>query len=932
MSKKTITPSQGLDLNNPNQAAVNGGLVECLGKTFETDSARRDYYLGLLAEKLKDPEFRKIEGFPIGEDEAILELSDPPYYTACPNPFIEEYLNWWRGQKNGGEQAKESVSPYVEDVKATMRDPVLNLHSYHTKVPPKALASLVLHYTKPGDVVLDAYAGSGMTAFGVDLCTVAPEGVSKETKSRYGKRACILSDLSVLASHIEGTHVRSLPLDFPDIADSIISHAERDNKWLYESYKVGQEDKKDCNIRFAVWSEFYTCEHCAHEIEAWESQVDKENVCILKVISCPSCGTEHKTDRLKRVIVTEYDQILGRPRRVTKKKLCWVVLNSESGRYERKASEIDFKATDKAIHKLKGMNVPVQELPYMHMSHERNDLPSLGYDYVHSFFAPRTLFAVADLFDRFKSDKISPTSRRWLKYLVTSVLDTHLVVRNRYIIDKHHASGTSCGPLSGTLYVPTLQCEVNVYDALRKKIKKIIAAGERLSRERGMVSNQPAQSLALPESSIDYIFIDPPFGANINYSDLNFLSESWLGVSTNRPPEAVIDGVQNKDLSEYGNLMALGLEKCYRSLKPGGWMTLLFHNSKNAVWNSIQEAILKAGFIIADVRVLDKGGTTIFQDSQAAAVKKDLLITAYKPSKVLDIVGSEDNESLESTAWGFVEEHLAKLPLFIVNEGEIVVLREREKYLLFDRMVAFFVSKGMPVPISSPEFYSGLEARYAMRDGMFFLSDQVALYDKKRASVGKVGQLSLFVVDEESAIQWIRQRLTIKPDTFQGIHPLFISELGGWKKAEEQLEVSKLLEQNFIKYDGVGPIPSQIHSYLSTNFKEMRNLAKGDQQLIEKAKDRWYVPNPEREEDLLKLRERDLLKQFNEYKAHTGRKLKTVRMEAVRCGFKKAWQERDYSTIISVAEKIPQALLQEDQKLLMWYDQAQTRASDENLF
>ena len=55
-------------------------------------------------------------------------------------------------------------------------------------------------------------------------------------------------------------------------------------------------------------------------------------------------------------------------------------------------------------------------------------------------------------------------------------------------------------------------------------------------------------------------------------------------------------------------------------------------------------------------------------------------------------------------------------------------------------------------------------------------------------------------------------------------------------------------------------------------------------------------------------------------------------MEAVRCGFKKAWQERDYSTIISVAEKIPQDLLQEDQKLLMWYDQAQTRASDENLF
>jgi hypothetical protein len=58
--------------------------VECLGMTFENDEKRREYFLEKLREKLKDPEFRKIEGFPIGEDEDILALSDPPYYTACP--------------------------------------------------------------------------------------------------------------------------------------------------------------------------------------------------------------------------------------------------------------------------------------------------------------------------------------------------------------------------------------------------------------------------------------------------------------------------------------------------------------------------------------------------------------------------------------------------------------------------------------------------------------------------------------------------------------------------------------------------------------------------------------------------------------------------------------------------------------------------------
>lgn len=56
------------------------GPVECFGQTFPSNEARREHYLKLLAERLKDPEFRKIEGFPIGSDEDILALSD----LTCP--------------------------------------------------------------------------------------------------------------------------------------------------------------------------------------------------------------------------------------------------------------------------------------------------------------------------------------------------------------------------------------------------------------------------------------------------------------------------------------------------------------------------------------------------------------------------------------------------------------------------------------------------------------------------------------------------------------------------------------------------------------------------------------------------------------------------------------------------------------------------------
>jgi membrane-bound lytic murein transglycosylase MltF len=132
-------------------------------------------------------------------------------------------------------------------------------------------------------------------------------------------------------------------------------------------------------------------------------------------------------------------------------------------------------------------------------------------------------------------------------------------------------------------------------------------------------------------------------------------------------------------------------------------------------------------------------------------------------------------------------------------------------------------------------------------------------------------------------------------------------------------------EENFLRYDGVNEVPSQIHSYLSTNFKDLRNLPKDDKSLRAKAKDRWYVPDPKKAGDLEKLRERTLLREFDEYQQSKQMRLKVFRLEAVRAVFKKAWQERDYTTIIAVARKIPEDVLQEDPKLLMWSDQALTR-------
>lgn len=186
-----------------------------------------------------------------------------------------------------------------------------------------------------------------------------------------------------------------------------------------------------------------------------------------------------------------------------------------------------------------------------------------------------------------------------------------------------------------------------------------------------------------------------------------------------------------------------------------------------------------------------------------------------------------------------------------------------------------------------------------------------------------------------------------KTQTFQEIRPQFLKAIGGWQKHEKPLELSELLEHNFLRYDGKGPIPSQIVSWMrrssdlrTTIQKELDagraqedngQLITDSSSLINRAKDRWYLPDPNKAADLEKLRERSLLKEFQTYTQRTKKFKRTekFRMEAVRAGFKKAWQERDYATIIDVAGKIPESILQEDPKLLMWYDQAITRSGGE---
>jgi len=543
-----------------------------------------------------------------------------------------------------------------------------------------------------------------------------------------------------------------------------------------------------------------------------------------------------------------------------------------------------------------------------------------GYEKVSDFYTKRNLWTIACMWQKI-SELDLPS---FMRFVVTSLLAMRCSIRMPY-----REGGRSAGAINN-LHIPSLIQEYNPVEVLARKGKAFIEAGRETPKgRRPFITTQSSTDLRqIPDNSIDYIFVDPPFGSNIIYSELNFLWEAWFRVFSNQQQEAIVSAYQKKGFLEYGNLMFACFKEMHRTLKPGRWITVEFHNSQNAIWSAIQEALASAGFIVADVRTLDKQQGSYKQVSTAGAVKQDLIISAYKPNG-----GLEDRFKLEAGTedgvWDFIRTHLKQLPVFVSKDGQAEVIAERQNYLLFDRMVAFHVQRGVTIPLSAAQFYAGIVQRFSERDGMYFLPEQVTEYDKKRMTVREVLQLQLFVTDESSAIQWLKQQLIKKPQTFQELHPLFLKEIGGWQKHEKPLELSELLEQSFLRYDGKGEVPNQIHSYLSTNFKELRNLPKDNEGLRAKGKDRWYVPDPNKAGDLEKLRERSLLKEFEDYRTSSQKRLKVFRLEAVRTGFKKAWQERDYSTIISVARKIPENVLQEDPKLLMWYDQALTRSGEE---
>ncbi len=871
-----------------NESAKDSGPVTCLGMTFDNDDARREYFRNELRKML--PELKHIEGFPIGEDEDIINLSDPPYYTACPNPWLNDFIAEWEQEKielekQGKRTADFQVNePYASDVSEGKNNPIYNAHSYHTKVPHPAIMRYILHYTQPGDIVFDGFCGTGMTGVAAGMCgnpnSELLEKISHEfinsfqRKPNWGKRHSILTDLSPIASFISFNNNNNDNIEEATKFSRLLSELKQKYSYLYQTKHsngiFGQ-------IEYVVWSDVIICDNCQSELLFFDSFVQRGNGIIKDEAHCPHCAATLYRKKCTKKHIVEYDNVLDKAVDVVDTKPVLICYKYSNKRYFKKPDDFDIDLVN---------SIKATEVPYwvptslLKDGDKMSDPHSKGVYYAHQFYFKRALIILSDLWDK---------SSLYNKWFITNSISRNLTKLNRFIVNSHNPNGRINGPLSGTFYVPSEIVEQNVFEILNYKQNSDV-----LNKFNNAIQVASANGIKnIKDNSVDYIFTDPPFGANIMYSELNSISEAWLKVSTNNKEEAIENKSQKKTTFSYQEIMRSCFYEYYRILKPNKWLTVEFSNTSAAVWNAIQYAIKNVGFVITNVSALDKVHGGIKSMRYTTAVKQDLVITCYKPTDEL-IQKFQQSTDVAVNAWDFIEELLLHLPVHLRKENSTTAVVERSPKILFDRLISYYVQRGYPVPMNAQDFQKGLRDRFIERDGMFFTAEQSLEYEQKRAeTISFEAAQSLFVGSEAEGIEWLKRQLET-PLTYQELQPEWMQALVSTKKGDQLPELLQILEENFLKdEDG-----------------------------------RWYKPNPEKEADLEKLRTAHLLKLFNRYVEEASKpkgKIKEARLEALRCGFKDCYRNKDFKTIVTVAQRLPESLVMEDEVLLQYYDIAINR-------
>lgn len=445
---------------------------------------------------------------------------------------------------------------------------------------------------------------------------------------------------------------------------------------------------------YMVWSYSVICTFCGQEFNLWDVARDERSTVkeskIKTEFHCPHCNNLLKKRLLKK---TKRSPVL------VGYQCC------KNSRQEEKAIPDEYDLAH--LQKLEqtgvpeGLWYPTDELfEGVNMSQPL----AAGITSVDKMYTTRALWAMAQLW-ALASQWPDQDMRPKLLFTLTS-----LYQRVTVFSEFRFWGGSSN---TANFNVPAIMNEQNVFKTFERKADTIARyfktafQGERSIR----ISTQSACHLTqIPDRSIDYVFTDPPFGANINYSEMNFLWESWLGTRTNNLEEAIVNKAQKKGVEEYKQLLIQAFSEVKRVLKDESWMSVVFHNSSAHVWEALQYAISQAGFVIKACQTFDKEHGTFKQFVSDNAVGYDLVLHCQKslnqPARQRETQDAlhKRTEIIRQDAIDFIRSEMASSPdEYIVRYLHVSRRDELDYRLLYSRWLAHALPR-MVVGLSFENF------------------------------------------------------------------------------------------------------------------------------------------------------------------------------------------------------------------------------------
>jgi len=498
----------------------------------------------------------------------------------------------------------------MNQITAPRTDPVYNAHGYLTKVPEAAIRPFIERHTKPGDTVLDPFAGSGMT------------GVAAFILGRNAE----LSDISVLGRHIGENLLRVVEPKRLLLEEARVTAAAQEQIGSYYLASCGKCGKRSPFGKI-VWSYVYACPNCSHELVYYElleaHRWRKGGV-------CPSCTEPFQRRRAKRV---------------GEKPVLMHLSCAECGNKEpRVLTDEDLRLSTSADRSPLRKRTPDLPIGPDREMYRRSALRTHGHTTTASFFSPRNAIALTALHQAILETK-DQDLRNKLLFAFTAILPR---ASKRY---QWHPKR----PLNAqnqTYYIAPIFYEWNVFELFHRKVAAALRAQAHVLEQSGTdtlfqrsaharYTVASADSLKhLPDASIDYVFTDPPFGSNLFYSDMSLFQEAWLGSVTDPRREAVVftDRARNASSAKtYEDILSGALRECWRVLKPGKTLSIVFSNSRGEVWAMLQRAIRASGFTVEpdDIALLNKGQRSVkgLTSGTEHVVTLDLVITLRRAKR-----------------------------------------------------------------------------------------------------------------------------------------------------------------------------------------------------------------------------------------------------------------------------------------------------------